>query len=567
MQAHLKLGEILVRAGVLTVEQVEAALDRHRGSKLRLGKILVMEGLVAESQIVEILARQLKIERYRPESFPLDPRVAELVPAETAQRFMLAPLRQDGPLLTVAVTDPLNVRAQELIERRTGCEVAPVICSEEQVLILLRTLYPSYGGISDLLSGMGEMKIDTDGDHASVSEEIGVTSLKGMAEGAPIVTLVSTILSQAIRDGASDIHITPARNHVRLRFRLDGKLIDMPALGKPMFLPMVSRLKILSGMDIAVSRKPQDGRFTVRAGNRDINIRTSTIPSIHGENMVLRLLDMSSGIYSLDRLGMEPGDCRKVEAAVARPYGMILSTGPTGSGKSTSLYAMLKGLNRPDVNIVTVEDPVEYRIDGITQIPLDTRAGMTFATGMRSILRQDPDVIMVGEIRDLETARIAVQAALTGHRVFSTLHTNDAAGAVSRLLDMGLEPFLVSSVLTLVIAQRLVRKVCQSCQRPVAPPEEVLKAWGLAAGSEHRFFAGAGCATCLQTGYRGRTGIFEHLEIDDAVRTMILERRSSGEIARAARETGRLAPLWEKARRKVAEGLTTFEEAASAVML
>ena len=334
-----------------------------------------------------------------------------------------------------------------------------------------------------------------------------------------------------------------------------------------MFLPIISRLKILANMDIALSRVPQDGRFTVKMKNKDINIRASTIPSIYGENMVLRLLDTSTSIYSLELLGMNEGDRLKLEAMIHKPYGMILSTGPTGSGKSTALYSILKKINQPDINIITVEDPVEYRIDKIRQVQLNRKAGMTFASGLRSILRQDPDVIMVGEIRDSETASIAVQAALTGHRVLSTLHTNDAAGAMTRLMDMGIEPFLVSSVMLASFAQRLVRKVCPHCRQPHPPSAEARKYWKLEDIDTSGFVVGQGCFNCMHTGFKGRTGVYEVLVIDDMVQDMILKRKSAHEISRAAVEAGNLKTLRDNALEKVIQGVTSLEEAASAVLM
>jgi len=334
-----------------------------------------------------------------------------------------------------------------------------------------------------------------------------------------------------------------------------------------MILLVISRLKILDNMDIALSRVPQDGRFTIKMDNKEINIRTSTIPTIYGENLVLRLLDTSSGVYSLESLGMYPEDRAKIEAMIVKPYGMILSTGPTGSGKSTSIYSILKKINQPDVNIITLEDPVEYRIEKIRQIQFNRKAGMTFASGLRSIMRQDPDVIMVGEIRDPETASIAVQAALTGHRVLSTVHTNDAAGAITRFIDMGIEPFLVSSVMLVTIAQRLVRRVCPYCKKSYRPPQVALEYWGLDKVEDANFVRGSGCFNCMDKGYRGRTGIYEVLVIDEMIQDMILSRRTAQEVTRAARQAGKLNTLQEDAAQKVLDGITTLEEAASAIMV
>jgi type IV pilus assembly protein PilB len=388
-----------------------------------------------------------------------------------------------------------------------------------------------------------------------------------MAEEAPVVRLVNSILSQAVREGVSDVHISPEKDYVQVRFRLDGKLHEVPAPPKSMILLVISRLKILANMDIAQSRIPQDGRFTIKMDNKEINIRTSTIPTIYGENMVLRLLDTSSGVFSLKGLGMSKQDRDKVAKTVIKPYGMILSTGPTGSGKSTTIYSILKDLNQPDINIMTLEDPVEYRIAKIRQIQFNRKAGMTFASGLRSLMRQDPDVIMVGEIRDPETASIAVQAALTGHKVLSTVHTNDAAGAITRFIDMGIEPFLVSSVMLLAIAQRLVRRVCQYCRKTYQPPQVALEYWGLDKVENANFLRGTGCFNCMDKGYKGRTGIYEVLVIDEMVQDMILMKKTAQEISRATRQAGTLATLQEDAAKKVLDGTTTIEEATSAIMI
>ncbi|MCK5202657.1 MAG: Flp pilus assembly complex ATPase component TadA, partial [Desulfobacterales bacterium] len=447
--------------------------------------------------------------------------------AEIAHKNQVAPLKRSGLLLTVAMTDPLDINALDTIEVYTNCEVEAVICTEQHLNQLLTTIYGTFAGIGGVLEDMEEMEIDKDSDKTTALDDVEVSSLQGMAEEAPVVRLVNSILSQGVREGASDIHISPEKKYVQVRFRLDGKLHEVPAPPKSMFLPIISRLKILANMDIAISRIPQDGRFTVKMKNKDINIRAATIPSIHGENMVLRLLDTSNSIYSLERLGMTDSDRKKIEDMIVKPHGMVLSTGPTGSGKSTSLYSILKKINQPDIHIITVEDPVEYRIEKIRQVQLNRKAGMSFASGMRSILRQDPDVIMVGEIRDFETATLAVQASLTGHMVFSTLHTNDAAGAITRFIDMGIEPFLVSSTLSVSFAQRLVRKVCPNCMTTYDPSKEVLKAWGINNKDGANFVKGKGCFNCMHTGYKGRTGIYEVLIIDEAIQDLILKRQSS----------------------------------------
>ena len=368
--------------------------------------------------------------------------------------------------------------------------------------------------------------------------------------------MTNSIFAQAVRSRASDIHISPQQNTVQLRFRIDGKLIEMPSPPKSVFLSVIARLKIIANMDITVSRVPQDGRFTLKLEKKEINVRVSSIPTIHGENIVMRLLDMSAGIYTLDSLGMDADDMAKIESMCIKPYGMILSTGPTGSGKSTSLYAILNSINKPDINIITLEDPVEYRVNDIRQVQLNTKAGMTFASGLRSILRQDPDVIMVGEIRDAETAAVSVQAAQTGHRVLSTVHTNDAAGVITRFIDMGIEPFLISSVLIVSFAQRLVRTVCPYCKEPYNPPAKALAAFGITETETKNanFQRGKGCNQCKNTGYKGRTGVFEVLAIDEMIQDMIVNQRSSPEITRAAVAAGKLKTLQKDAALKSCSG-------------
>jgi type IV pilus assembly protein PilB len=567
MRAKKKLGEILVEGGLITEKQLQSALPQQKKSKLKLGQFFVQQGILTETQIVRVVSSQLKLEEYSAIKYTLDTELSNIIPADMAYKYQVAPLNKIGLLLTVAMLDPMDINSIDAIEVYTNSEIEAVICTEQDLNQLHSGLYGSYSGIGGVLEDMEEMQYDKETDKAEITEDVEVSSLQGMAEEAPVIRLVNSILSQGVREGASDLHISPEKNYVQVRFRVDGKLHEVPAPPKTMFLPIISRLKILANMDISISRIPQDGRFTVKMKNKEINIRTSTMPSIYGENMVLRLLDTSGGILSLERLGMSEDDRKKIEKMIQKPYGMILSTGPTGSGKSTSLYSILKNINKPDINIITVEDPVEYRIEKIRQIQLNRKAGMTFADGLRSILRQDPDVIMVGEIRDAETATIAVQAALTGHRVFSTLHTNDAAGAITRFVDMGVEPFLVSSVMIASFAQRLVRTICPQCKKPYKPPAEMLEFWGLGSSENTDFLKGKGCFNCLNTGYKGRTGIYEVLVIDDMIQKMILKNSTSQEITRAAIQAGNLTTLKENAAEKVRQGITTFEEASSAVLI
>ena len=533
---------------------------------MKLGQYLVREGVVSGAQIKDVVSKQMKLKKYLPNEYPIDINLAEIIPVEMAQKYQMVPLVKNKFLLTVAMTDPMDINALDIIEVYANTEVEAVICTDQELNQLIGSIYGSYVGIGGVLEEMEYQRID-DIEKMESIEDVEVGSLQDMAEEAPVVRLVNSILSQAVREGASDVHISPERDYVQVRFRVDGKLHEVPGPPKSMVLLVISRLKILANMDIAISRIPQDGRFTIKMANKEINIRTSTMPTIYGENMVLRLLDTSGGVYSLERLGMSSGDREKVESVINKPYGMILSTGPTGSGKSTSLYSILKRINRPDINIITLEDPVEYRLDKIRQIQFNRRAGMTFASGLRSIMRQDPDVIMVGEIRDPETASVSVQAALTGHRVLSTVHTNDAAGAIIRLIDMGIEPFLVSSVLLLSIAQRLVRKVCTYCKKSYEPSKVALEYWDLENIEEANFMHGSGCFNCMDKGYKGRTGVYEVLVIDEMIQDMILNRKSSQDISRAAWQAGTLTTLKEDAAIKVIEGITTLEEAASAIIV
>ena len=565
MRVKKKLGELLVENSLLTEEQLSQALSAHKKSGVKLGQYLTRQGIVQESQVIDLLSNQLKIDQYSPDQFPVDIDLAILIPSDFAQKNQVVPIRKRGRLLTVALTDPLDINTLDAIEITTDSEVEPVICTDREFNQLFNTLYGAQTGLSTVLDAIETEELDQEKEAAQ--QDIQVSTLQDMAVEAPVIRLVNSIFSQAIREGASDIHISPQQQNMSLRFRIDGRLYEVPSPPKSLGLPISARLKILAGMDITVTRMPQDGRFTLKMENREINVRVSSMPTIYGENIVLRLLDMRTGIYSLNRLGMSENDRIKIESMSVKPYGMVLSTGPTGSGKSTSLYSILNEINKPDIHIITLEDPVEYRVNNIRQVQLNRKAGMTFASGLRSILRQDPDVIMVGEIRDSETASIAVQAALTGHRLFSTVHTNDAAGAITRFIDMGIEPFLISSILLVSFAQRLVRTICPYCKEPYQPPRKALEAWGLQDASNANFMRGKGCYQCLNTGYKGRTGVFEVLANDDLIQEMILRKESSQDITRAAVAAGKLRTLKEDAAAKVLAGITTLEEAASSVMV
>ncbi len=565
--ARKKLGQMLIDENLLTEEQLNKALAGQERAGLKLGQYLIRHGFVTEQQLVDVLGRQLKLRKYHPDIFPFNVELSQLIPIDYTQKYQIAPLVRKGRLLTIAVIDPLDINALDVIEMLTNCEVEAVVCTERELNQLISSLYGMQSGLGGVLESIDIEAQPVKEKDEDETADIQLASLQNMAGEAPIVRLVNSIFAQAVREGASDVHISPQKNSIQVRFRIDGKLHEVPSPPKGLFLPIIARIKILANVDITVTRVPQDGRFTLKMERKEINVRVSSIPTIYGENIVLRLLDTGAGVYSLDRLGMVKADIERIRATINRPYGMILSTGPTGSGKSTSIYAILNELNRPDSNIMTLEDPVEYRIENIRQIQLNRKAGMTFAGGLRSILRQDPDIIMVGEIRDAETAAIAVQAAQTGHRVLSTVHTNDAVGAITRFIDMGIEPFLLSSTLLVSIAQRLVRTVCPYCREPYNPPEKILASWGLENWDFANFQRGRGCNQCLSTGYKGRTGLFEVLVNDEMIQDLIMKKKSAHEITRKAIDSGNLKTLKYDAGNKVLRGVTTLEEAGSAVMM
>jgi len=563
-----RLGEMLIEEKLISEDQLSRALQEQKAAGQKLGQFLVHRNICREDDIVNMLSRQLRIDRYDPSSYPLDLGLAEIIDADTAKNKGVVPVEKLGNVLRVATPDPLDIDTLDSLEVATNLEIEPVVCTEADFEQAYNAVYGLYRGMDDVIKSVDDDITAVHGaDDVPANADTDIHTLETQADQAPVIKLVNSIIAQAVNQKASDVHLSPEKNRVQARFRIDGRLREVPAPPKKLMPALVSRIKILSNMDISVARIPQDGRFTVTMNRREINIRASCIPTIYGENVVLRLLDMNAGTYTLDDLGMSADDREKMEDAVIRPYGMILSTGPTGSGKSTSLYAILRRINQADINIITLEDPVEYRVEGIRQVQLNTRAGMSFASGLRSILRQDPDVIMVGEMRDAETARIGVQAAMTGHRVLSTVHTNDAAGAIARLMDMGVEPFLIASTLLVSFAQRLVRRVCPDCARPYTPSAQGLQSLGIQDVSGCTFLKGKGCHKCMDTGYRGRTAVFEVLRTDDQVRDMIMKQASAGEINQALVRAGKLRTLREDAAQKVCQGQTTVEEALSVVMV
>ena len=570
MRKKKRLGEMLIDEGLLSEDELGSALKEQKRTGQKLGQYLVHANICREGDIVNVLSRQLRIDRYDPAQYPIDLSLAETISADTAKNKKVIPVARAGSVLRVATPDPLDIDALDSLEVITNLEIEPVVCTEADYEQAFNSLYGLYRDMDNVMKSVDDdisAVHDADDEDAAAAADQDVHALETEADQGPVIKLANSILAQAVNQQASDVHISPEKNRVQVRFRVDGRLREVPAPSKKLMPALVSRIKILSNMDISVTRVPQDGRFTVTMNRREINVRASCIPTIYGENVVLRLLDMSAGTYTLDDLGMNADDRQKMEDAICRPHGMILSTGPTGSGKSTSLYAILRRINRQDINIITLEDPVEYRVPGIRQIQLNARAGMTFASGLRSMLRQDPDVIMVGEMRDPETARIGVQSAMTGHRVLSTVHTNDAAGAIARLIDMGVEPFLISSTLLVSFAQRLLRRVCPNCAEPYTPSEQGLTSLGLEPNNGCSFMQGKGCNMCMHSGFRGRTAVFEVLRVDEQVQDMIMKQASAAEINRRLIQSGKLTTLKEDAAKKVCRGETTVEEALSLVMV
>ena len=559
-QPHQKrkmLGEMLIAEGLLSNEQLKRALAEQKAHGGRIGMILKNLGLVTEEDIIKVLGKQMGIQHVNLSGMIIEPEVVRLIPETLARRHQIIPVFKKGNLLTLAMSDPLNVFAVDDVKRATGCEVDPVMSKEEETLKAIDRYYTG-------TSSMEEAAREADRQGFGVMEGgDAVLELSKLAEDTPVVKFVNTMISQAIKEGASDIHIEPEAEALRIRYRRDGLLRDVMTAPRSLQSGVSSRIKIMADLDIAEKRVPQDGRIQMKVGEKEIDIRLSTLPTLFGEKIVMRILDKSSLLLSLTDLGFAPETLQAFEKMIRRPYGLVLVTGPTGSGKTTTLYAALKLLSSVEKNIVTIEDPVEYQIKLINQVPVNAKVGVTFATGLRSILRQDPDIVMVGEIRDRETATIAIQAALTGHLVLSTLHTNDAAGAIARLADMGIEPFLIASSLIGVVAQRLVRKVCSRCKSTYPAAPQALTDLGLGhligGKREIQFVRGNGCPECRGIGYAGRVGIYEMLPVDDAIRSLIVSRAPSGEIRRKA-SSAKFKSLRSEGLLKALQGITSVEE-------
>lgn len=539
-----RIGDLLVESGLLTAEQLEHALKAQKESNERLGDVLISHHFITEQQLIEVLEFQLGIPHVQLFRQEIDSQAVNAVPKKLAELHTVLPLRYERNRLILAMVDPLDYHAIDEVQMAVGMRVQPVIATKDELTRAIRRYYGLQESVDQVMESL-------EGHEEEVSESIG--------EEAPVVRTVNQIITQAVQVGASDIHFDPLEDGLRIRFRVDGMMRTERTLPKDMHAIILARIKIMADLNVAERRLPQDGRVKIDIALKRVDVRISTIPTIHGEKAVMRILDISQNLTDLDQLGFSDHNLKLFLEGIQSPYGTVLVTGPTGSGKSTTLYAALSRLNKEHVNIVTIEDPVEYQLAGVSQMQINPSTGLTFASGLRSVLRQDPDIVMVGEIRDMETAEIAIRAAMTGHLVLSTLHTNDAVNAITRLIDMGVEPFLVASSVHCIVAQRLVRKVCNYCEkvRPLTEDEKIIAAEYEADISEMKI--GAGCGMCGQTGYKGRIAIHEVLLVDDYLQSMIVNRNADVEYRNYVKSLG-FRTMMQDGIEKVVQGLTTLEE-------
>jgi type IV pilus assembly protein PilB len=558
-----RLGDLLVADGLLTAEQLRKALAEQKGSPEKIGSVLIRLNYINDEQLIGFLSRQYGVPSITVAQLDIDSDVLKLVPAPIARKYEVIPVRKMGNSLALAMADPTNVFALDDISFMTNLQVLPLVASQTAIKKAIDRNYESKteaitSVLSDMQTDLANVEVVGDGEEGA---KVDVFELKESADEAPVVKLVNMVLVDAIQKGASDIHFESYEKIFRIRFRMDGVLHEMLAPPKRLESAILSRLKIMSNLDIAERRLPQDGRIKLRYNSREIDFRVSTLPTIFGEKAVLRILDKDALKLDMTQLGFDEWTLDKFNAAIHQPYGMILITGPTGSGKTTTLYSGIHTINSPDVNIMTAEDPVEYNLKGVNQVQINEGVGRTFAAALRSFLRQDPDVILVGETRDLETAQISIRAALTGHLVFSTLHTNDCPSTVARLLDMGIPPFLVASSLLLIVAQRLGRKICRACREPYDADEASLVTYGHVPSGKGRvqFYKGKGCATCNFTGMKGRVAIYEVMPITEELRDGILKNVSTAELRAMAQSQG-MKSLRQAGLLKVIEGTTSIEE-------
>lgn len=555
-----RIADVLIEDGLLLPAQLEEAMDIQKKQGGRLLKLLTDRQYVTEQDMVISMGRCLDTPPINLSKVRISEDVIELVPKEMARAYKLAPICKLGNKLFVAMADPLNVLALDDLRQRTKLEIVPMITTERSVTEALSGVNSASAAMDQMLKEAAATNATTEAEVVqNKREDIDLDRLAHESEDAPVVKIVNLILVQALKEKASDIHIEPFEKHLKLRYRVDGALIEASSPPKALQLAIASRIKILAGLDIAERRLPQDGRFRIRVSGKEVDLRVSVLPTVHGEKIVIRLLDKSALSGSIEHMGMDEYTLGVFKKAIDAPHGMILVTGPTGSGKTTTLYTVLQELNNPDYNIVTVEDPIEYQLAGVNQVAVKSEIGLDFAGALRSILRQDPDIVMIGEIRDNETADIAVKAALTGHQVLSTLHTNDAAGAITRLDDMGIEPFLISTSVLLACAQRLVRRICPNCREEFQPTNETLASLGAEQMEGATFYHGAGCDRCKRRGYLGRAPLIEVLPITETIRRLIIKRASAAVIKNQAINEG-MKTLRMVGIDKAREGITTLEE-------
>ena len=545
------LGQILVEAGTISAETLEVALARAQKTGERIGEVLIAMGAVSRQDVLAALALQWELPFLFREEIPSTLPILRNLSPKYLRQYTVCPVAIEDSTLTVATADPTNPLVVDELRQTLGFQIKLCVAPPGAILEAIERTYGASTALQKIVEGMGPVD---EGDR-----EEDITQLRDMAFEAPVVRLVNLLIEEAVSAEASDIHIEPSEDSLRVRYRIDGILYDLEAPPRRLQAAVTSRIKLMAELNIAERRLPQDGRIRMTLNGRRVDIRVSSIPTIHGESIVMRLLDRSSVFMPFDKLGFSPATATTFDRLINQPNKIVLVTGPTGSGKTTTLYAALDKINAPEKKIITIEDPVEYQLKGVNQIPVRPKIGLTFAGGLRHIVRQDPDVIMVGEIRDLETAEIAVHAALTGHLVFSTLHTNDAPGAITRLQDMGVEPYLIASVLSGVLAQRLVRRICQSCRTVDTPDPGDLLAIGVTDTQGIDLFRGQGCEVCRKTGYKGRVGIYELFIITEEIRSLILRKASTGEIRRVAVEQG-MVTLREDSWLKARAGFTTIEE-------
>lgn len=557
---YTRLGDLLLSVGLITEEQLDTALKNKQATKCRLGQQLILDGVITEQQLTEALVMQLGLEFIDLSKITIPTEMAQVLAKNLARKHGVIPIRVNKNTLYLAMSDPMNFVAVEEVKTATRKQVIPMISTADSIERAISTLYGNDGAARAIEEMKREMASEGNASAQSAQDNYSARNIDEAAS-APTIRLVNSIIERAIVERASDIHLEPYEEELRVRMRIDGMMRNVMAVPKDLQSSVISRLKIMGGMDISERRVPQDGRSAVVVRQSDYDLRMSTLPTIYGEKFVIRILDKNSTLLNKEAVGLNGADLEKYEKLLAAPSGVVLMAGPTGSGKSSTMYTMIRDLNTEQVNLITLEDPVEYNIKGINQVQINEKIGMTFASGLRSILRQDPDVIAVGEIRDGETAEIAMRSAVTGHLVISTIHTNDALTTIDRLLDIGVEPYLISAALNGVVSQRLVRRICPNCRTEYEPTTEELEGLGLPTGAGHKFYKGKGCPNCFGTGYRGRTGVFEILVIDRAIRNAIASGIKQEGLYRIINENGKFVTLAENCRRLVLEGITTVSEA------